>query len=52
MNVDLGIPKAGETMIAIHWDPLVVDAACGAGQASAKNALCLAAHPISLGLVL
>ena len=52
MNVDLGIPKAGETMVAGHWDPLVVDAAWGARQASAKNALYLAAHPVAYCLIL
>ncbi len=37
MSVDLGIPEVGETMVARHWDPLVVDAVIGAGQASAKK---------------
>ena len=38
MDVDLGIPEVEETMVARHWDPLVVDAACGAGLSGAKRA--------------
>ena len=37
MNVDLGIPEAEATMVASHWDPLVVDAASGVGLSGAKR---------------